>query len=133
VLPRYYPNDAQILKDAKRIASGFTTDALYSGAWDLLPWSWIIDWFTNFSDFLKSYSNTVPAQSQAVCIMTETRTDTVFTVTSLSKGMTGGGGSATLTDKSRVLSGGTVAGFIPLIGVDRLSILSALFVQRFKG
>jgi hypothetical protein len=133
VLPRYYPNDARILSEAKRISLGLTVEGLYQGAWDLLPWTWLIDWFTNVHEFALAHSNAVPASASAVNVMTETETVRTFSVTSISSGYTGGGGYTTLSDKSRIQSSGAVSANIPFLGISRLSVLSALFVQRFKG
>jgi hypothetical protein len=133
VLPPFYPSDAEIIRQAKRISLGLTADALYAGAWDVLPWTWLINWFTNFGDFAKSHSNTVPATCSIVNVMTQTETHRVYSVDSITSGFTGGDAQFDLIDKVRFVGLGSVSANIPFIGVSRLSILSALFVQRFKG
>jgi hypothetical protein len=132
VLPRYYPNDLEVFRLAKQVALGLTQEGLAKGAWDLLPWTFIVDWFTNAGDFLVSHSNTIPASPSVVNVMTETRTKFVFSVADMTYGYTGGDGVSDLVTKNRYVGGGAASAFIPFIGGDRLSILSALFVQRFK-
>jgi hypothetical protein len=132
VLPSWRLNDRELIFQAKRIALGITPEGLYAGAWDLLPWTWLLDWFTNIGTFMLEYSNTVPAVSSGACIMTQTDSRFDYTVASLTSGYTGGGGSATYTTKVRSTGVTSITASIPFIGVDRLSILEALFVQRFK-
>lgn len=131
-LPKYNPTDLEVLQLAKRISLGLTLDGLGKGAWDLIPWSFVVNWFTNVGQYGLSHSNAIPASPSVVNVMTETRTEFLYSVTSMTSGYTGGGGSSTLTDKVRYVGSGAVSANIPFIGSDRLSILSALFVQRFK-
>lgn len=42
---------------AKKIAYGMTIDG--STAWELMPWSWLLDWCTNTSEYIRSQRNTL--------------------------------------------------------------------------
>ena len=132
ISPRFYPSDAERLKQAKRISLGLTTEGLYQGAWDLLPWTWIVDWFTNVSEFAQTNSNTVPASPSERSVMTETFTEIDYKVTGITSGYTGGSGVLLRHSKERYVGAGSISVRLPYIGADRLSILGALFVQRFK-
>lgn len=33
----------------------------FATAWELLPWSWLIDWFSSIGDYLNAHRNTVPS------------------------------------------------------------------------
>jgi hypothetical protein len=55
-----------------------------------------------------------------------------FTPVSMTKGYTGGDGYATCISKERYVGSGSLDVHLPFIGKDRLAILGALFVQRFK-
>lgn len=54
---------------ARRAVYGADVDA--STAWNLMPWSWLIDWASNAGDWIESSRNTIGAKpSGKVCIMT---------------------------------------------------------------
>jgi hypothetical protein len=132
VLPRYQPNDAELIRQAKQLVLGLSLESTLKGAWDVIPWTWLIGWFTNIGDYAMQYSNTVPARPSSSCVMTKTSTMCSFNVTSMTPGYTGGNGYATCVSKDRYVGAGTLDVHLPFIGRDRLAILGALFVQRFK-
>lgn len=53
----------------RRILSGFTTDAAIASAWELLPWSWLIDYVYNVGSFLQSRSNGWRFELERACLM----------------------------------------------------------------
>lgn len=59
--------DAAMLSLARRAALGWTLDA--STAWELIPWSWLIDWCTNTGIYLGANRNIVPAWHTPVEVM----------------------------------------------------------------
>jgi hypothetical protein len=137
-VPYFSPTTAVINQKARRIVLGLTPEGLVSGAWDVIPWTWLIDWFVNVGDFLGSYSNTVPAVRTSTCLMNET----TITVSPGSLIPNAGTKDCSVvqtgvwkkTSKYRQPGGSLTPGFnIPFIGVSRLSILSSLAIQRFKG
>ena len=131
-LPVHRPSDADIIRQAKQVVLGLTLESTLKGAWDLVPWSFIVDWFTNISDFALQYSNTVPARPSGANIMTLTETTFHNRITRINLGYTGGDGSTYYTTKERYVGAGSLDVHLPFIGVNRLSILGSLFVQRFK-
>jgi hypothetical protein len=131
VTPGHHPSDVEILKLARQVALGMTTEATMLGAWDLIPWTWLINWFTNVKSFASQYSNTVPASSESANVMTHTQTQEFYKVISITSGYTGGGGSRTIESKSRYVGSATLDAHIPFLNGSRLSILGSLFVQRF--
>ncbi len=131
--PGWTPSDAEILRKATQIVSGFTTEGVVKGAWDLLPWTWMVDWFSNVGDWLTQSSSTVPASPSEICIMQEFTTVGQHTLLSqLRPGLKDSGGLVINTRKTRVVGSGTLAASLPTLDANRLSILGALFVQRFK-
>lgn len=40
-----------------------------AAAWELLPWSWLIDWFGGFGDIIAASNNTIPMSHSGVCVM----------------------------------------------------------------
>lgn len=61
------------LLQARRAVYGMTPQALSLAAWELMPWSWLIDWFTNFGALFGAVQNTVPVIHSKLCVMRETR------------------------------------------------------------
>jgi hypothetical protein len=131
-LPSFNPSDAEIIRQAKLVASGLSVEGVMKGSWDLLPWTWLLSWFTNISSFAMQYSTTVPALPSSACVMTRTRNLSLYQPLSMSSGYTDTGGYATWETKERFTGSGSIEAHLPFLTAGRLSILGALFVQRFK-
>jgi hypothetical protein len=58
---------------ARRALSGMTVD-LYT-AWNMIPWSWLVDWCSTASDYFQATRNIVGATLSDVSVMRHTRTD----------------------------------------------------------
>lgn len=122
----------------RRTATGFSArnDAWsdLSDIWNLMPWSWMVDWFGNVGDYIDSNRNTVPAQSSRINVMTKTKTVRTYTRWSGSSTWhTGGDASFSRESKSRTqASGSTVAASLPFLSGSQLSILGALSLQRLR-
>lgn len=102
-------------------------------AWNLLPFSWLADWFTNFGTWLAANRNDVPAAPVGPCnIMTLTETYETWIRTDNFKEITGAEGVRTLRTKERAQSSGTLSATLPLATARQLSILAALNLQRRK-
>jgi hypothetical protein len=58
------------LKDlARRLALGITSHEALSAAWELTPWSWLVDWFSDVGDVIAATNNSVPLTWQKICVM----------------------------------------------------------------
>lgn len=135
-LPPYHPDDSKWNNLSRKLVLGMTSEGLAKGLWDVIPWTWLIGWFTNVGQYLLAYSNTVPASHTEACFMSEV---TVIArpgppiptnCHSLSAVVTG---QSVYTYKTRIVSGALTPGFhVPFIDTSRLSILSALTIQRVK-
>lgn len=66
------PLPAEISALARRALLGLTVDP--STAWELMPWSWLVDWFSNISEVLIAKRNIVPAVLSGVYPMRHTKT-----------------------------------------------------------
>jgi hypothetical protein len=66
--PKGDPGQAYL---AAQLANGIriTPDTL----WQAMPWTWLIDWFSNIGDFIKLSANTMGATSGRMCVMDHTR------------------------------------------------------------
>lgn len=103
-------------------------------AWNLIPFSWLADWFGNFGDWLAAHRNDVPAAPTGPCnIMTLTETyETWLRSDGINKIITGAEGTRVLRTKERAQSAGTLSAHLPLATARQLSILAALNLQRKK-
>jgi len=52
---------------------GLTVDL--STVWQIMPWSWLVDWGGNLGTFLKANRNIIPAQLTQCCVMLHTLTE----------------------------------------------------------
>lgn len=138
------PTDAELMRTAQRAAFGGTIDG--STLWELMPWSWLIDWNVNMSDFLQSQRNVVGASPGPSCLMKQTRfqvsASPVWNNASVpdlhSYSVFGYPGSYMGTAKERILGiepEAVTTGEITLIGDDfrKQSILGSLGLQRLRS
>jgi len=65
--PEYSDHESQ-LHLAQQLVAG-VKDVGAAQLWELLPWSWLADWFGATGNFLQAHRNTVPADPGPVCIM----------------------------------------------------------------
>lgn len=106
-----------------------------SDIWNLMPWSWMADWFGNVGDFIDSNRNTIPAQSSRINVMTTTRTIRTFIRHPLLSNPWALGGNACFMKETKVrtpTSGTTIAASLPFLSEGQLSILGALGLQRLR-
>lgn len=80
VLPE--SND-ELRRLAKRLTYGITSHELLSTAWELLPWSWLIDWFSTIGDTITALNNTVPLVRSRSCVMRTISSEKLFEITNL--------------------------------------------------
>lgn len=133
-IPVYHPDDHKWHNLTNRIVLGATPEGLAKGLWDVIPWTWLLGWFTNLGKYTLAHSWTVPANHTGGCLMSEA----IGTWKAGSATVSGGSGSVTYSGsvtrslKTRIVSSVVTVGVnMPYIDMFRLSILGALFVQRF--
>lgn len=132
--PPTLAGDRSLELRARQIVSGFTLDTLT--LWEALPWSWLVDWFSNCGDWLSSQRSLVPlsAQSPRVCETITTRYQWECVDTSTAKPITGGKfGETTLTTKSRwITSAALPSAHLPSLTIGQANILSSLAALRVR-
>lgn len=117
---------------ARRAVLGLTID--FNTAWQLLPWSWLVDWFSSSGDYLIANRNLVPAKAQDACVMTRSETVWAFTRNTDNMNWSGGNAIARLTTKQRQVNVvPTLVADLPFLHARRLSILGSLAVLRTGG
>lgn len=135
--PPFHPADPAWNDYTRDIVLGLTPEGMAKGLWDVIPWTWLLGWFTNVGKYTLAHSNTVPASHSNACFMssvTETRTAGPPVFSNAIGGMTALG-TATNSLKTRVTASSAIpaAGFnVPYLDTWRLSILGALAIQRFQ-
>lgn len=127
-LPPKSSNDVRRL--AMKAVWGLSLQA--EDVWNILPWTWLIDWSSNVGEYLGAHSNRVPAKATGVNIMTQTLTNINWTRLSTNWAK-GGEGVATFETKERVQSASTIDAHLPFLNSRRLSILGSLAITRFRG
>lgn len=134
VIPKYHPGERELYQQAQKIMAGLTVESFLEGAWDVIPWTWVIDWFADFGEFSQAHSMTVPAYSYRPCIMTEWHTTSTFTPTFVSPGIQPCSGSVIYQSKQRTHDAipTPATAVLPLMDLRKLSILGSLAVQKLK-
>jgi hypothetical protein len=135
--PAYHPDDSRFRDQTRRIILGLTPQGLAKGAWDVIPWTWLIGWFTNIGKLTTAFANTIPASHSEACFMCSWSAGAVGqdpTVSFTNRYKLNVSGLATRTVKARYVGGTVVPGFnMPFLDMSRLSVLGALGIQRFKS
>ena len=80
-------DDAQIRSLATRLKYGITSFELLSATWELMPWSWLVDWFTGLGTVIAATNNTLGLFQKNACLMRHTMCHTRISINdSLSEG-----------------------------------------------
>lgn len=107
-----------------------------STLWELMPWSWLIDWFSNTGDFLSATRNALGVTASSVNIMEHITQRIEFNGFQVNNyGCTYSVPPGDVYDrKTRVVMGNLpqLNVRLPFLSGDQLSILGALNVSKFR-
>lgn len=70
-----------LLQKAWDGATGTTAHGLLATAWELTPWSWFIDWFSNVGDIISATNNLFGLTWSNLALMRQTSSRSSYTVT----------------------------------------------------
>lgn len=101
--------------------------------WDLMPWSWLVDWFANVGDFLQASDNSVAVIGSSCVMLKKTMVGSVK-ITSTTSGLSCTDGSWYKKTMNRLPNPGIgLDASIPVLTGRQLSILGGLATSRFYG
>lgn len=134
----FLPTDENVNKQVTKLVLGLTPEGMAKGLWNVIPWTWLLGWFTNVGKALYAHSNTLPAAWSKACFMTSTTATRIAGPVMPTKSTTQNfveiQGAVILTRKERYVGSGPVLpGFsMPFLDIGRLSVLGSLAVQRLR-
>jgi hypothetical protein len=121
-------SDQELDKLARSIIFGLNVTP--KEIWDAVPWTWLVDWFANFGDYLDSTNNVLSLAPSVPLVMTHMRTEESWTRIDNLKWIDGGHGTRVYETKSRITQGATLSATIPIFGEGQFATLGALAIQR---
>ena len=122
----------------RRAVMGLTASQVSLNLWEALPWSWLVDWFTNTGDLLTGSNNSVATAAGPCCIMISTETEDRGLITS---DPLSGGRRLELSNQTDVIKVGSKMRYLaypaftaslPLLTGRQLSILGSLAAMRYR-
>lgn len=131
-IPTTLPPRDETAIHAQAMRLVFGAELSPSAVWNAIPWTWLVDWFSNVGDYLVAYNNIVPCTHSTPCIMTHLVTKRSYIRTDSHGEVSGGGGYATFETKTRSLVPATLTAGIPFLSGYQMSILGALSILRLK-
>lgn len=128
--PIYWSHDPDVAALARRVALGLNLS--FATVWELMPWSWLIDWFSNIGDILEANRGSQIATPSSVCVMQETRSIETVNVSFSAPRVSLTGGTSELVSKTRAPASAypLPSAYLPILTGKQVSILSALAVTR---
>lgn len=123
-----FPTDSDEMRRLAVAATyGITIDA--STAWELIPWSWLVDWCSNFGTYFEATRNIIPAVPSPVQVMRH-RTTTVSSPAYQRDDMPLSMSAihATSERKTRKLVSPSLTAHMPLLTGEHASILASIGV-----
>jgi len=76
----FFYEDAKLCRMAKQLVYGITTHEALATAWELMPWSWFVDWFTGVGKVIKATNNTLGLVHSDCCLMRHTLSESEFDI-----------------------------------------------------
>jgi hypothetical protein len=121
---------------ARDLCQGLNSAGALSAAWELLPWSWFVDWFSHIGDVIDATNNTVPLTWGNLSVMRTSKTVKVLEPTlvpadiTISKNLPN---TWTRKERHSVFPLLPFSPSLPLFDSGKWSILSALAVLRYSS
>jgi len=111
----------------RRAMLGLTVDI--STLWELMPWSWLIDWGWNIGAFLRSQRNQIPAQLDKCVITQHTYCEATFPPNTSGQ-HTHSAGKWEYNEKLRFQQSAIPVAHFPFLTQEQMGIVAALAITR---
>jgi len=122
---------------ARKAVFGLTVD--FSTAWELIPWSWLVDYFGNIGDFFEATRNIVGQHHGPVEIMTEWKMHAKLSATEAKTPIGQAPGRSYRCSEGQVkatwkqrrkVTGASLSASLPFLSAGQVSILGSIGVTR---
>jgi hypothetical protein len=121
---------------ASSITYGITTYEALATLWEILPWSWFVDWFAGIGTLIAANNNTLGLTNVGSCFMCTTESKTQWNISQRGAWSTlSGVPSNSWTVKERWSQGTTLPlapTSAPVLDASKWSILASLYVLNRK-
>lgn len=125
------PSSAEQVEKARYLVHGWRIDPF--DIWNALPWSWLVDYFSNVGDFLGACSNTAGNQLSSCCVMLKVTTNESMVITDSASGTTCTNGYRSSVSKYRRLGSIGLTANVPFITPQKLLNLLSIANSYGRG
>lgn len=130
--------NGDLAQQARLLIHGWdgSSGSIASTIWNLLPWSWAIDYFLNLGDYLDSQRNGAGAIAQLGCVMQHSRVEQQQVITSAATfpgAVVAKPGRYVFETKSRVLATAGLSTVVPFLSGRQLVTLSSIAQSLGRG
>lgn len=133
--PGLYPKSSEHLRSyARTLILGCDNSQLAAELWEAMPWSWLIDWFTDIGDYLQASNNSLAHLAGSPNIMTHTKTTITVQPTNppIWVGLPGSFSGYRETKQRQLGVISPISATLPVFTNRQLSILGALNVLKMR-
>lgn len=73
-------SDQELVNLARRLVFGLTTHEALATAWELMPWSWFVDWFAGIGTVINATNNSLGLVHNDCCLMRNSMSQTIIDI-----------------------------------------------------
>lgn len=122
------PSADRMLSSARKAVLGWRIAP--ADAWELMPWSWFIDYFFNVGEFLEVYANNSEYKLESTCVMQHDRTEHRFELTNVAGPIAVTPGVQIYETKVRRLGTIGLTATQPILSAKQVTTLAGIAANR---